>query len=461
MNLTLPNDIQELFKSKLSGTTNLLISLALGLLSILSIIAAFRITETYFTEEAQTGTYLKIMVLGVIALVFAFGFLMAKILSAPAAKNNELPPAGECDEEPEFSEPRFPGKVKENYCEPASFNLALSQYAHALSKSEAKEKFPEIAAQSKIMRTLFSQLLKVAPTDATVLISGESGTGKELVATSIYSHSLRKGKPFIKINCVAIPEGLLESELFGHEKGSFTGATSQKQGKFEMANKGTIFLDEIADMPLSTQAKLLRALQEKEFERVGGTRPIKVDVRFIAATNKNLPKMVRDGQFREDLFYRLNVFSLVLPPLRERKEDIPVLLEYFLAKIPKPVKFSSTALQFLMAYSWPGNVREMKNTVERSALMAENGIIEPSHLPAHIITTEGMMGQLLPAALSDDASIDERLNELERMMIMEAMIKAGGVQVKAAHILGIKERSLWHRVKKHNIDVSMIKQMRK
>ena len=311
------------------------------------------------------------------------------------------------------------------------------------------------------MRGLFSQILKVAPTDATVLISGESGTGKELVATGIYNHSLRKGKPFVKINCVAIPEGLLESELFGHEKGSFTGATSQKQGKFEMANKGTVFLDEIADMPLSTQAKLLRALQEKEFERVGGNKPIKVDVRFIAATNKNLPKMVQNGQFREDLYYRLNVFSLYLPPLRERRDDISTLLEYFLARSTKPIQISSTALQFLMAYSWPGNVREMKNTVERSALMAENGIIEPAHLPSHVITTTGVTGQLMAPNLPDEASIDDKLRELEKMMILEAMVKSGGVQVKAAQLLGIKERSLWHRVKKHNIDVPTIKQLRK
>jgi transcriptional regulator with PAS, ATPase and Fis domain len=335
------------------------------------------------------------------------------------------------------------------------------QITNYLSKSESREKFPDIFAQSKIMRSIFSQILKVAPTDATVLVSGESGTGKELIATSLYEHSLRNGKPFVKLNCVAIPEGLLESELFGHEKGAFTGATAQKQGKFELANKGTIFLDEIGDMPMATQAKLLRALQEKEFERVGGTKPIKVDVRFIAATNKNLANMVKNGEFREDLFYRLNVFSIHLPPLRERREDISVILEQMMKDLPRPAQVSSTALQFLMAYSWPGNIRELRNVIERSALMAENGIIEPAHLPPHILTTRGLASQSFPLEVSEESSLDDRLRDLEKLMILEAMIKAGGVQVMAAQLLGIKERSLWHRIKKHQIDVPTIKSLHK
>jgi transcriptional regulator with PAS, ATPase and Fis domain len=458
MNQTI-QEYQGVLKARIFNSSNLLASLIMGLFSILSILVAFRLTEMFFKEDAHAGSYIKLMGLGAIILVFAFGFLMAKIFSSPASKE-EIPQSMEI----EPTNAIFPPEVKdtmEDLGELGHFNLSFSQHLNALSKTEAKEKFPEIAAQSKVMRDLFSQILKVAPTDSTVLISGESGTGKELVATSIYNHSLRKGKPFIKINCVAIPDGLLESELFGHEKGSFTGATTQKQGKFELANKGTVFLDEIADMPLSTQAKLLRALQEKEFERVGGNKPIRVDVRFIAATNKNLLKMVKEGKFREDLFYRLNVFSLLLPPLRERREDISVLLDHFLANAPKPVKVASTTLQFLMAYPWPGNIREMKNTIERSVLMAENGIIEPAHLPSHIITTEGIMGRILPPNLDDGASIDDRLNELEKTMILEAMVKSGGIQVKAAQLLGIKERSLWHRVKKHNIDVSAIKQIRK
>jgi transcriptional regulator with PAS, ATPase and Fis domain len=336
----------------------------------------------------------------------------------------------------------------------SQFNTVFEQVTNILSKVEAKELFPEIVGQSKAVRGIFSQILKLAPTDATVLITGESGTGKELIAQSIYQHSMRKERPFVKLNCVAIPEGLLESELFGHEKGSFTGATAQKKGKFELANSGTILLDEIGDMPLATQAKLLRVLQEKEFERVGGTRSIRVDVRFIASTNKNLPKLVQDGAFREDLFYRLNVLSLYLPPLRERREDIPLLAEYFLSKASKPVKISSAALQSLIGYTWPGNIRELQNTIERAAVMAENGIIQSHHIPPQILG--GVVEQVV-SELPATATIDDRLQEIEKKMIIDALIRADGIQVRAAQMLGIKERSLWHRIKKYDLDVASIK----
>jgi len=304
------------------------------------------------------------------------------------------------------------------------------------------------------MRGIFSQILKVAPTDATVLITGESGTGKELVAQSLYQHSLRKEGPFIKLNCVAIPEGLLESELFGHEKGAFTGATAQKRGKFELAHGGSILLDEIGDMPLATQAKLLRVLQEKEFERVGGTKPIRVDIRIIASTNKNLVKLVQEGKFREDLFYRLNVFALHLPPLRERREDIPALAQGFVETAPKQAEISSAALQLLMGFQWPGNVRELKNVIERAAVMAEEGMIEPQHLPAQI--SGGLVGQAMQE-IPEQANLDDRMAEIEKRFIIDALTRADGVQVKAAQILGIKERSLWHRVKKYDIDVTTIR----
>ena len=230
------------------------------------------------------------------------------------------------------------------------------------------------------MRTVLSQVVKVAPTESTVLIIGESGTGKELIATSIHKHSNRKEKPIVSLNCAAIPEGLLESELFGHEKGAFTGATSAKKGRFEQAHGGTLFLDEIGDMPLSTQAKVLRVLQEREFTRVGGTRSLQVDVRFIAATNKNLQEMTERGEFREDLYYRLNVFSLYLPPLRERSEDIPLLVNHSLKKISKDTRMSPAALHVLMGYDWPGNIRELQNVMERASVMSD-GIIETVHLP--------------------------------------------------------------------------------
>lgn len=339
----------------------------------------------------------------------------------------------------------------------AQFTNVFNQVTTVLSRMESKHFFPEIIGESIQMRGLMSLIMKVSPTDSTVLILGESGTGKELIATSIYEQGLRKEKPFIKLNCAAIPEELLESELFGHERGAFTGATSFKPGKFDMANSGTIFLDEIGDMPFNLQAKILRVIQEREFYRVGGSKTIRVDVRFIASTNKSLEQMVADGKFREDLFYRLNVFTLHLPPLRERKEDIPALVDHFLKKTTKSVEISSMALQMLMAYSWPGNVRELQNTIERAAVICEDSFIEPTHLPMSITgafdTTQHDDIPTLPA----NAPIDDRLAEIEKNMIIDALRKTGGVQVRATELLGINQRSLWHRIKKHNIDVKSIK----
>jgi transcriptional regulator with GAF, ATPase, and Fis domain len=326
-----------------------------------------------------------------------------------------------------------------------------------LSRMDARNFFPEILGESRVMRGLLGLIMKVAPSDATVLILGESGTGKELVATSLCEHSLRKEKPFIKLNCAAIPEQLLESELFGHEKGAFTGAVSAKHGKFDLADKGTIFLDEIGDMPLNLQAKILRVLQEKEFYRVGGSRTIKVDVRVIASTNKNLEQMVQEGSFREDLFFRLNVFTLRLPPLRERKEDIPVLVDHFLSRQPKPVQISSVALQMLMAYPWPGNIRELKNVVESSAVIVEGGYIEPAQLPAKITGLFSQQEGTAPCSLPANMPLNERLAEIERSIIIEALTKTGGIQSRATELLGINQRSLWHRIKKLNIDVKSIK----
>jgi transcriptional regulator with GAF, ATPase, and Fis domain len=325
-----------------------------------------------------------------------------------------------------------------------------------LGKVEARELFPEIVGQSRVIREVFGQIMKVAPTDATVLISGESGTGKELVAAGIYKQSARRGKPFVKLNCVAIPEGLLESELFGHEKGSFTGAVAQKKGKFELADGGTIFLDEIGDMPLSTQAKLLRVLQERTFERVGGTSSLRVDVRFIAATNKNLPEMVKAGIFREDLFYRINVFALHLPPLRERCEDIPVLVEHFLGSAEKAAQVSPQTMQLLLGYPWPGNVRELQNVIERAAVIAE-GTIEPGHLPSYFRNEMKVLGT--SEGPENSTSLDDRMAQIEKGMIIEAMTRVGGVQIRAAQLLGINQRSLWHRIKKHNIDVPSLKKL--
>jgi len=334
-----------------------------------------------------------------------------------------------------------------------------------LSMVDARNLFPKVVAESEAMRAVLSQVTRVAPTDSTVLILGESGTGKELISTSLYEQSKRMGNPFIKLNCVAIPDGLWESELFGHEKGAFTGATERKIGKFELANNGTLFLDEIGDMPLATQAKMLRVLQEREFERVGGTKTIRVDVRFIAATNKNLEKMVSEKTFREDLFFRLNVFVIYLPPLRERREDIPILTEHFCEKMNRKLTIAPMVYQILKEnYDWPGNVRELENVIERAGVMCDGDMIEPHHLPERIVGS----GLIVPSDLTIDddqeadsghggkrrhsLSMDEQLNEMEKSMIIEALRKAQGIQVKAARLLGIKERSLWHRIKKHDID---------
>ena len=359
------------------------------------------------------------------------------------------------------------------------YSQVLSHATDILGEIDATRLFPEIIGHCRPVREVFTQILKVAPSDATVLIMGESGTGKELIADAIYRQSYRYGKPFVKVNCVAVTESLLESEFFGHEKGSFTGAVAQKKGKFEQAHEGVIFLDEIGDISIAMQGKLLRVLQEKEFTRVGGNKSIKVDVRVIAATNKNLPEMVKKGEFREDLYHRLNVFPMVLPPLR-RRDDISDLTEYFLKNLPvnkyqdasdersqdqensqnnsKEVTISRDALEYLKSYSWPGNVRELKNTLERAALMSDTGVIETSHLPLNILESETSSESLPHHAnsLQKGISLDDHLRALEKKMIISALIKSQCKQVAAAELLNIKKRSLWHRIKKYNIDVASL-----
>ncbi len=356
--------------------------------------------------------------------------------------------------------PLFRDKVAENkkhvMDDVKEIEKVFDNVANILTLVEARELFPNVIGSSPAMRNIFKQITKVAPTDSTVLIYGESGTGKELIAQSIYEQSARVGKPFIKINCVAIPEGLLESELFGHEKGSFTGAVAQKKGKFELADGGTIFLDEIGDMPMATQAKLLRVLQEKEFERVGGNVSIRVDVRFIAATNKDLPKLIKKGKYREDLYFRINVFSIALPPLRDRREDIPLLASFFLNKQEKNVTLSSEALQLLIGYAWPGNIRELKNVIEQASVLAEKDIIEPNHLPGALT---GQTPKIDIFSNGNDINLDEKLAIMEKEMIIHALKKSGGIQVKAAEILKINQRSLWHRIKKYHIDIDSVRNL--
>lgn len=319
---------------------------------------------------------------------------------------------------------------------------------------------PEIVGKSPQFTEVLDLVAKVAPTDSRVLITGESGTGKELIVNAIHRLSPRREKPLIKLNCAAIPEGLLESELFGHEKGAFTGAVSKKPGKFELANSGTIFLDEIGDMSPSTQAKVLRVLQEGELTPVGGSETKQVDVRVLAASNKDLFQEVRQGRFREDLYYRLNVITLSLPPLRERKSDIPFLADHFLEVAAKrsnseKKSLSRGAMDSLLAYSWPGNVRELENALERASLLSNGSVIQPEDLP---ITPNAAPGnphtrnrQVEKNWLESQASLNETLEAIEKELIIQALKKSSGVQVEAAKLLGLNHKNLWHKIKKHNI----------
>jgi two-component system NtrC family response regulator len=294
---------------------------------------------------------------------------------------------------------------------------------------------------------------RVAASAATVLLRGESGTGKELIARAIHYNSPRAGYPLIKVNCSALPETLLESELFGHERGAFTGATSRRIGRFEAADKGTLFLDEIGDISPAVQVKLLRVLQEKEFERVGGNETIRIDVRLIAATNRDLEKAMKDGSFREDLYYRLNVVAVTIPPLRERKEDIPALMEHFLRKYSKEnsknfAGVTAEARDLLMRYHYPGNVRELENIIERAVVLAKGETITTADIPLHLQSVES---EEKICVAKRDGSLTDTLDTLERGIIMDALKSAGGVQTRAAEKLGISERVLRYKLKKFKI----------
>jgi len=312
-----------------------------------------------------------------------------------------------------------------------------------------KYEFAQMIGKSKKMRQVFRMIERIARADCTVLLRGESGTGKELASRAIHYNSPRKEKPFVVVNCAAIPETLLESELFGYEKGAFTEATSRKPGKFELAEKGTIFLDEVGDMSLSMQAKILRVIQERNFERLGGTESIKADIRLIAATNKDLEKSIREGSFREDLYYRLDVVSFVLPPLRERKEDIPLLVSYFLKKFNhinnKHIrKVPSQVLDLLTQYSWPGNVRELENVIERAVVLSEGDIVLPRYLPLRLREEE-----------KGDNSLSSRksfaLDKTEKKMIMEALQLTDWNQSKAAEKLEIHRNTLRRKIQRFGI----------
>jgi DNA-binding NtrC family response regulator len=310
--------------------------------------------------------------------------------------------------------------------------------------------FDDIVGVSPPMQHTFKVLRKVAPTDATVLVMGETGTGKELIAGAIHFNSRRAKRSFIKVNCAALPENLLESELFGHEKGAFTGAHRQRVGRFEQADTGTIFLDEIGDMGLSTQAKILRVLQEHQFERLGGTQTIDVDVRVIAATNKDVGELMSAGQFREDLYYRLNVVTIELAPLRQRSEDIDPLVKFFLKKFIHQIScqvksIAPKAMKMLKEYHWPGNIRQLQNVIERAVIMCEGTEILPEHIALHDKPSQKGKGLLeIP-----EGGIN--LEDVERLLIIQALERTGWVQKKAAKLLGISPRVINYKIRKHNI----------
>ncbi|MEI8095107.1 MAG: sigma 54-interacting transcriptional regulator [Spirochaetales bacterium] len=312
-----------------------------------------------------------------------------------------------------------------------------------------------IIGKSHAMRALYDLVAQVAPSDTSVLIRGESGTGKEMVAQALHYASSRSENPFIKVNCAALPETIIESELFGHEKGAFTGAIATRKGRFELADTGTIFLDEIGDLSPSMQVKLLRVLQEREIERVGGNRTIKIDVRVITATNRHLEELLQKGQFREDLYYRLNVFPLHLPPLRERKSDILLLADHFIEKYNKKSRkavkrIATSAINLLMSYHWPGNVRELENVVERAVLLASNDVILGIHLPPSLQSAES-------TGTAPSATLEETMDRVERELILDALKSSKGNYSKAAKSLGITERIMGLRIKKYNLDKDFLK----
>jgi Nif-specific regulatory protein len=321
-----------------------------------------------------------------------------------------------------------------------------------------------IVGRSKRMQEIYQAVEQVSQTRATVLIRGESGTGKELIARAIHHNSARAAGPFVKLNCAALPHSLLESELFGHEKGAFTGAVVAKKGRFELADGGSLFLDEIGDMPMPVQVKLLRVLQERCFERLGGTRTIAVDVRIVAATHQDLEAAIARGQFREDLYYRLNVVPLLLPPLRERREDIPLLIEHFLAKYNREnnrkVRITGRVLQAMLNYDWPGNVRELENCVERMVIMTRRRLLLPEDLPLPIETpaagrAEARSRPMGPRRRAPDdvavAASVTNLRDLERAQVIRALTQTNGVQVRAAALLGITARQLGYRLRRYGI----------
>ena len=335
-----------------------------------------------------------------------------------------------------------------------------SENENLRKRVEISYDFETMIGRTQIMRSVFEQIKLVGQTETTVCILGESGTGKELVANAIHQHSLRSAKPFIKVNCAAISENLLESELFGHEKGSFTGAMKQRRGRFELADGGTLLLDEISEMSPSLQSKLLRILQEQEFERVGGTETLKVNVRIITASNADLHKRISEGTFREDLYYRISVFPIHLPPLRERRDDIPLIIDHFMRSHTKKMNknidgISSEVLDIMTNYDWPGNVRQLQNAVERFCVMTpENQIVDTNHLPSELITDKIPQNTEKQITSPESSLLPEKtMDQLEEMAIRQSLKKYGGNRAQTAKALDIGLKTLYRKIEKYGIDL--------
>ncbi len=433
------------FRKRYKLSLYVLIPLIVTGLSLLSFFIAFNLGQGSKTQDSGK---IPLLIIAILAVSWALGFAIARFVLRPMEKF--LREAGKPARIPEKLATGKPFMEKD---EIDQFEEAVLDVTETLPVTETRRVFPEITGESRAIRAVLKQCVLVAPTNTTVLITGESGTGKELLASALHRLSGRPMGTFVTVNCVAIPEGLLESELFGHEKGSFTGAVSQRKGKIESAHGGTLFLDEIGDMPITTQAKILRFLQERTFERVGGNVTLRTDVRVVVATNRDLLKKVTDGTFREDLYHRVKVFDIEMPPLRKRREDIPPLVRHFLdEKTGSERKITPRAENVLIIYDWPGNIRELKNILERAAVLADGKPITVEHLPPEI-KTHLRQG----AGIGQDDTLDGKLAEIEMGLIIDALQKTGGIQARAAELLGISQRSLWHRVKKYGIQVSTFK----
>ena len=450
-----------MIKKNFSLSIYYIIPIIFGLFSLLSFIISFQIV--YYCMLYNKTLLMPLMIyIGLLMFIIStiLGYYIIRFILKPSEEFIEKIKQTSVIEnniEEENNTDKVSDQIKE-------FSKIFDQVAQTIDVMDAEKLFPKIIGKSNMIRQVFSQIIKVAPTESTVLIQGESGTGKELIAQSIVEQSERNKMPFIRINCAAISPSLMESELFGHERGSFTGAIAQKKGCFELANGGTLFLDEIGDMPLEHQVKLLRVLQENKFFRVGGNAPIKVDVRIIAATNKELEISVKDKQFREDLFYRINVFPIFIPPLRARPEDIELLANHFLKLAAFGKIFNPNAMEVLKTYNWPGNVRELENVIERAAVLAEDSsVVLINHLPTTMLnsleTLTNSFSEIAVTATEEhkNLSLDEALKDIEKSLICEALKATNGVQIKAAKKLGVSQRSFWNKVKKFEINVDSYK----